>query len=81
MMLRDAITGTANPLRDLFDPHRKVSSVRAATTLLSENADFPLYWVADRVRGRDGSGIEKARDNAPGTFSSAAAISTFQFEL
>jgi len=58
MLIRDAITGQANPLLEILDPHRKASSFDALKRLVEENIDYPLYLVADRVKPRDGSGIE-----------------------
>ena len=38
--------------------HRKAASFDAVKRLLTENIDYPMNLVADRVRGTDGSGIE-----------------------
>lgn len=58
MMLRDAVSGEKNPLRELFDPHRKASSLGALATFVSENVDYPYYFVKDRLRGDAKDGVE-----------------------
>jgi len=58
IMIRDAITGVDNPWRELFDPHRKATSMGALATLVGENVDYPYYFVADRLRGRAAHSIE-----------------------
>ena len=58
MLIRDAIIGAGNPLLEILDPHRKASSFDSVKRLITENIDYPLYLIADRVRGADGSGIE-----------------------
>lgn len=63
IMLRDAITGNANPWRELFDPHRKASSLDALATLVTENVDYPYYFIADRLRRHAKDGVESV---APG---------------
>lgn len=58
MIMRDAITGAKNPWRDLFDPSRKVSSPSALRTLIEENVDYPLHFIADRLRQNKNIGVE-----------------------
>ena len=58
MIIHDGIVGRVNPLRELFDPHRKASTLDAIRTFVTENADFPFYFLADRLRSTDGSGVE-----------------------
>ncbi len=48
MMARDAIAGTKNPWKELFDVHRKKLH-GGAWDYLQENADYPYYMVRDRV--------------------------------
>ena len=49
MMIHDAILGLPNPLAALLDPRRKATSFDAMRTLVAENADYPLRYVADRL--------------------------------
>lgn len=48
LMAHDAALGVANPWRDLFEPTRK--DVRALGTIVVENIDYPLHFIADRLR-------------------------------
>ena len=63
MMLHDAVMGTDNPWRELFDPNRKATSLGAIATFVSENVDYPYHFIADRLRNRDQGGAESV---APG---------------
>lgn len=63
MMLHDAVLGRRNPWSDIFDPDRKVSSAGAIATYISENVDYPWYYVADRVRHPDAGSVDAV---APG---------------
>ena len=58
MIIHDAITGAENPWRDLFDPRRKATSSSALRTLVEENVDYPLHFVADRLRQSKSLGVE-----------------------
>jgi Rieske Fe-S protein len=58
LMLHDAIERRPNPWRDLFDPHRKPQSLSALATVVTENIDYPLHYVADRLGINDKAGIE-----------------------
>ncbi|HEX3866466.1 MAG TPA: FAD-dependent oxidoreductase, partial [Gemmatimonadaceae bacterium] len=58
IMIRDALLGTENPWRDLFDPRRKASSIDALATVVAENLDYPRYLIHDVVAGQDRSGVE-----------------------
>ena len=58
MMIHDGITQRPNPWRELLDPTRKATSGGSLKRLVEENIDYPLYYVADRLRPHDGSGIE-----------------------
>jgi glycine/D-amino acid oxidase-like deaminating enzyme/nitrite reductase/ring-hydroxylating ferredoxin subunit len=50
LMMHDAVMGVANPWRELFDPHRKVLKPSVVGTVVSENLDYPLHFVLDRLR-------------------------------
>jgi Rieske Fe-S protein len=50
MIVHDGVMGTANPWRELFDPNRKTLSAKVLATLVSENFDYPLHFVVDRLR-------------------------------
>lgn len=51
MMARDTILGIENPWTDTFTPARK--SISSLGEFLSENADYPAHFVADRTRVPD----------------------------
>jgi Rieske Fe-S protein len=57
-MMHDAVLGQPNPWRELFDPGRMPQSFSALTTVVSENIDYPLHFIADRLRLNDRAGIE-----------------------
>jgi len=57
-MMHDRVLGRHTPWDELFDPDRKASSVSSIKRLIEENVDYPFYFVADRLRPRDGSGVE-----------------------
>ena len=63
MVMRDAVMGVSNPWRELFDPHRKASSLGALATVIGENIDYPYYMIADRLRRNRRDGVESV---APG---------------
>lgn len=48
MLIRDLIGGRKNPWADLFSPHRKALS--SSWEYLRENVDFPVRFIADRLR-------------------------------
>lgn len=50
LMMHDAVMGVANPWKDLFDPHRKELDAKVLAHVITENADYPFYFVADRLR-------------------------------
>jgi glycine/D-amino acid oxidase-like deaminating enzyme/nitrite reductase/ring-hydroxylating ferredoxin subunit len=59
VMMHDAVLGRGNPWHDLFDPHRKASSLAAVKRYVAENIDYPFYFFADRLRQQqDKSGVE-----------------------
>ncbi len=58
MIIHDAILGSNNPWRDLFDPQRKASSPSALRRLVEENVDYPLHFIADRLRQNRKAGVE-----------------------
>jgi Rieske Fe-S protein len=58
MIISDAIVGARNPWRNLFDPRRKTSSPSALRRLVEENVDYPLHYIADRLRQNKNAGIE-----------------------
>jgi glycine/D-amino acid oxidase-like deaminating enzyme/nitrite reductase/ring-hydroxylating ferredoxin subunit len=58
MVVRDAIEGAHNPCRELLDPNRKAATPASLATLVSENIDYPLHYIADRLRQDRGAGVE-----------------------
>lgn len=58
LMVHDAVLGRPNPWRELLDPDRKPHSISALTTIVTENIDYPLHFIADRLRINDKAGIE-----------------------
>jgi glycine/D-amino acid oxidase-like deaminating enzyme/nitrite reductase/ring-hydroxylating ferredoxin subunit len=58
LMLHDAIEGRPNPWRELFDPNRKPQSLSALATIVTENIDYPLHFVVDRLGMSSKAGIE-----------------------
>ena len=58
MIVHDAITGARNPWRELFDPGRMASSASAVRRMIKENIDYPLHYIADRLRQNTNAGIE-----------------------
>jgi len=58
MMIHDAILGSKNVWRDLFDPQRKASSPSALRRFVEENVDYPLHFIADRLRQNRTAGVE-----------------------
>jgi glycine/D-amino acid oxidase-like deaminating enzyme/nitrite reductase/ring-hydroxylating ferredoxin subunit len=50
LVIHDAIMGTENPWRELFDPHRKELEARVLATVVKQNAEYPFYFIADRLR-------------------------------
>lgn len=56
MMLHDEVMKRSNPWREIFDPHRKAASAGALATFISENVDYPWYFIADRIRHPDAGG-------------------------
>jgi glycine/D-amino acid oxidase-like deaminating enzyme/nitrite reductase/ring-hydroxylating ferredoxin subunit len=59
LMAHDAALGVGNPWRELFEPTRK--DVRALGTIVAENIDYPLHFIADRLRRRSGTTSEALR--------------------
>ncbi|HXT68123.1 MAG TPA: FAD-dependent oxidoreductase [Vicinamibacterales bacterium] len=53
MIVRDAITGRANPWRGLFDVNRS-GVLRGFWDYLKENKDYPYYLIRDRFAGAQG---------------------------
>lgn len=58
LMIHDEIIQRPNPWRELFDPDRKATSLGALKRLVGENMDYALYYLTDRLRPRDCSGVE-----------------------
>jgi len=58
MMFHDAILGSKNAWRNLFDPARKASSSSAVRRFVEENVDYPLHYIADRLRQSKTAGVE-----------------------
>lgn len=54
IMSHASIMGQPNPWTELFDPHRKASSLGSLKRLVLENTDYPRYFVADRLRKASG---------------------------
>jgi glycine/D-amino acid oxidase-like deaminating enzyme/nitrite reductase/ring-hydroxylating ferredoxin subunit len=48
LMARDWATGKISPWKDVFDPHRR--KFRAAASYVSENSDFPVCMIKDRIQ-------------------------------
>ena len=49
LITHDAITGAANPWRELFDPSRKKLDATSIGNIVTENFDYPLHFVLDRL--------------------------------
>lgn len=58
MMIRDAIAHIANPWRDLFRPDRAVIR-KGIWNYLAENADFPRYYLQDRLTPAEADSIDE----------------------
>jgi glycine/D-amino acid oxidase-like deaminating enzyme/nitrite reductase/ring-hydroxylating ferredoxin subunit len=58
LMIHDGILSRPTPWQKVFDPNRKPQSIGSLERLIKENVDYPLYFVADRLRPNDGSGVE-----------------------
>jgi len=50
LMMHDAVMGVENPWRALLDPDRKKVSPKVLATLVSQNLEYPFYFLADRLR-------------------------------
>jgi glycine/D-amino acid oxidase-like deaminating enzyme/nitrite reductase/ring-hydroxylating ferredoxin subunit len=62
MILSDLILGRTNPWADLYDATR-IKPLAGAAEFISENKDFPAYFVADRLSKGD---VEFLSDIQPG---------------
>ena len=69
LMIHDDIVEHPTPWRHLFDPNRKPHSLGSLERLLTENVDYPRYFLADRWRQRDGSGVENVPRGSGKVFS------------
>lgn len=49
LMAHDYVMGLGNPWCDVLDPHRKPITT-GLTTLISENVDYPVRFILDRLR-------------------------------
>jgi nitrite reductase/ring-hydroxylating ferredoxin subunit len=58
LMIQGAILGRPTPWQELLDPDRKPHSLGALERLVRENIDYPRYYIADRLRPHDASGVE-----------------------
>jgi glycine/D-amino acid oxidase-like deaminating enzyme/nitrite reductase/ring-hydroxylating ferredoxin subunit len=58
LMIHDEILRRPTPWKHLFDPNRKPHSLGSLERLVKENVEYPLHFIADRLRRRDGSGVE-----------------------
>ncbi len=61
LMMHDAVLGATNPWQALFDPHRKASSAGALERVVTENIDYPKYFIADRLRRNRTDGVETVK--------------------
>lgn len=61
LMIHDAIQGADNPWRSLFDPHRKASSMGALARLVTENVDYPRYFIQDRLLRNRAEGVDSLK--------------------
>lgn len=61
MMVRDALTGVANPWRDLFSPSR--TSLTGTWDYFKENMSYPYYMLRDRVRGSERRSADSLQPN------------------
>ena len=52
LMARDWVNGATHPWSDVFDPARK--SPPSLKEYLSENADYPVHMIRDRLKTREG---------------------------
>ena len=50
LMMHDAVMGVENPWRALLDPDRKKVSPKVLATFVSQNLEYPFYFLADRLR-------------------------------
>jgi glycine/D-amino acid oxidase-like deaminating enzyme/nitrite reductase/ring-hydroxylating ferredoxin subunit len=50
LITHDAIMGVANPWRALFEPSRKKLDATSIGNIVTENIDYPLHFVLDRLR-------------------------------
>jgi glycine/D-amino acid oxidase-like deaminating enzyme/nitrite reductase/ring-hydroxylating ferredoxin subunit len=53
MMATDAVVGRSSPWSDLY-AYNRVKAMAAAKDLLTENVDFPVHLVKDRLKGAEG---------------------------
>jgi Rieske Fe-S protein len=60
MVAHDHVMGTDNPWRELYDPHRK-KLLCGLASVISENIDYPVYLILDRLRQDRRSGVESVR--------------------
>jgi glycine/D-amino acid oxidase-like deaminating enzyme/nitrite reductase/ring-hydroxylating ferredoxin subunit len=56
MMARDWVTGRSNPWERVFDPGR--FELSASATYLTENSDFPVHMIRDRIGTTKGMNAE-----------------------
>ena len=60
IMVTDAISGQANPWRELFDPGRtKIAG--GLWDYIKENKDYPYYLVRDRFAGKGGTSLRAVK--------------------
>lgn len=60
MIFSDVVTGRANPWSDLYAATR-VKPVASAVTYATENIDFPMHLVSDRVTPPEARSVEDIR--------------------
>jgi glycine/D-amino acid oxidase-like deaminating enzyme/nitrite reductase/ring-hydroxylating ferredoxin subunit len=58
VMAHDFVRQRANPWRAIFDPQRKTLTAASLTTMLTENVDYPVHLVLDRLRQDRTSGVD-----------------------
>ena len=58
IMLDQAVRGEKHPLEALLDPSR-IKPLASAHDYVTENIDFPLHFVGDRLKPADASSVEE----------------------
>lgn len=58
IMLDKAVRGEEHPLREMLDPAR-IKPMASAFDYVTENVDFPLHFVGDRLKPADASSVDE----------------------